>query len=140
MSESTTKPTKVDVNEYLDALTDPAKAEDSRTLIELMGGITGEPAVMWGPSMIGFGFWHYTYPTGNHGDLFFTGFAPRAKALTIYLTSGVEPVEEELARLGKHQVGKGCLYIKRLSDVDLDVLRELITKSVWLTKAQANTD
>ena len=138
MAESKTKPTAVSVDDYLASLPDQRKAVDARLLIQMMNEITGEPPVMWGPTMIGFGNWHYVYETGTHGDAFFTGFAPRSAALTIYLTAGLDVVQDELARLGKHKVGKGCLYIKRLSDIDLTVLREMIAKSDALTRNRAS--
>ena len=95
-----------------------------------MEEVTGEKAVMWGDSIVGFGTYHYVYASGREGDWPVTGFAPRKQALTLYIMSGFDQYDELLARLGKHSTGKSCLYIKRLSDVDVDVLRELVAESV----------
>jgi hypothetical protein len=99
---------------------------DCLTLIEMMGKETGEPPVMWGGSMVGFGIDHYCYPSGREGEIFKMGFSPRKAAFSIYLTRDLSGMAEHLARLGKHKQGKGCLYVKMLADVDLEVLREMI--------------
>lgn len=128
-SEQKTKPDTGDVDEFLSQLEDPAKRADSYALIELMGEVSGKPPVLWG-TMIGFGQYHYRYATGREGDAFLVGFSPRKAELSIYLMGTYFPEEEArreelLARLGKHRMGKACLYVKRLSDIDLGVLREL---------------
>jgi len=104
--------------------------------MEMMAEVTGEPAKMWGPSIIGFGTYHYVYESGREGDTMITGFSPRKAAHSIYLISGVEREAELLAKLGKYKTGKSCLYIKRLTDVDTDVLRELVVASVEKVKKQ----
>ena len=96
----------------------------------MLSAATGEPAVMWGSSIIGFGARHYRYASGHEGDTPLIGFSPRATALTLYLSLNFDDYTDTLARLGKHKIGKGCLYVKRLSDVDMAVLTELITDSV----------
>lgn len=128
-----------DVDEFLAAVPDPAKRADSYALIALMQQVSGEPPVLWG-SMIGFGRYHYKYPTGHEGDAFLIGFAPRKAEFSLYLMGCYFPEETErrdalLARLGKHRMGKACLYIKRLSDIDMAVVRELSEISVRVLRA-----
>jgi hypothetical protein len=131
MPEQKTKPTSADVNEFLDRVADPERRADARTLVKLMRDATGCPPRMWGPSMIGFGSYHYVYDSGHEGDIFLTGFSPRKNALVLYLMGGFdERFMELLKRLGKAKTGKACLYIKKLADVDLTVLQELIEKSL----------
>ena len=95
-----------------------------------MEAATGEPPALWGGSIVGFGSYHYRYATGHEGDAPLVGFSPRARAFSLYLSCDIEQHRERLDRLGKHKHGKGCLYVTRLSDVDEDVLRELIDASV----------
>lgn len=118
------------VEDYLQTVENPVRREDARTLIALMGEVSGEPARMCGPSMIGFGKLRYTYPTGHSGEMFKIGFAPRKPHLVIYNWSHFDDAQEVIGRLGKIKNGKGCLYINRLSDIDLSVLRELLTKGI----------
>jgi Domain of unknown function (DU1801) len=125
-SDVKTAPTGADAAQFIASIEDPQKREDSRTLLKLLGDITGEPAVMWGSSIVGFGSYHYRYASGHEGDACIIGFSPRKQSLTIYLSSGLEQHAALLAQLGKHSVGKGCLYIKRLSDVDPGVLSRLL--------------
>lgn len=125
-----TRPTDVDVTAFLDGLDDPVKRADADRLVELMGEATGEPPRMWGPSIVGFGACHYRYASGREGDTALVGFSPRKAAHSIYLLTYGETREDLLARLGPHRMGKGCLYVKRLADVDESVLRDLIDGSV----------
>jgi hypothetical protein len=107
------------------------RREDARRLCAMMEQITGEPPAMWGTSIIGFGAYHYRYASGRGGDSALASFSPRSQHLAIYLVGGFESRHQSvLARLGPHKAGKGCLYLKRLDDVDQDVLRELINRSV----------
>ncbi|MEL7159311.1 MAG: DUF1801 domain-containing protein [Bacteroidota bacterium] len=129
-NQNKTQPTDVAPADFVAAVTDEQKRHDSEWLLRTMEEITGAVPVMWGPSIIGFGSYHYVYPSGREGDWMLTGFSPRKNALTLYLMSGVEREAELLAKLGKYKTGKSCLYVKRLSDVDTDVLKELITASV----------
>tara|TARA_R110000868_G_scaffold241497_3_gene496509 strand:+ start:177649 stop:178110 length:462 start_codon:yes stop_codon:yes gene_type:complete len=109
----------------------PAKyAEDCQTLIQIMSEITKEPATMWGPSIVGFGTYHYVYESGREGDMPLVGFSPRAAALSLYINSGFDDIPELMEKLGKHKTGKGCLYIKSLDDVHLPTLKQLIRLSV----------
>ena len=107
-----------------------AGVEDSLVVLKMMEEVTGEPAEMWGTSIVGFGSYHYRYASGREGDMMLTGFAPRKQALTLYIMGGHERYEELMAKLGKHRTGSSCVYINKLADVDLDVLRELIAESV----------
>ena len=129
MAENKTKPTQVSVVDFLEALTDERKKSDCYVLLDIMKKITGEEPVMWGPGIVGFGSYHYTYETGREGDMILTGFSPRAQNISIYVMAGFERYPELIQKLGKHKTGKSCLYIKRLSDIDMDVLLELITTS-----------
>ena len=125
-----TTPTTASVDAFLDALDDAAKQDDSRAVAAMMTEVTGAPATMWGTSIVGFGNYHYRYASGREGDFFETGFAPRKRALTLYVMAGFSQYEALLGRLGKFTTGKSCLYVKRLADVDMGVLRELVAHSV----------
>ena len=130
MAENKTQPTDADVDAFIDAVENDRKREDSRVLIELMREVTGEEPVMWGPSIVGFGQYHYRYDSGREGDWFLTGFAPRKSNLVVYIMSGFPRHAELMDKLGKHRTGSSCLYINKLDDVDVDVLRELVRRSV----------
>ena len=126
-----TRKTNKSVLDFLNAITPDQKREDCFSILEIMKEITGLDPKMWG-TIVGFGDNHYKYATGREGDYFRVGFSPRAQNLTIYIMPGYQDFDEELSRLGKHKMGKSCLYIKRLSDVDEDVLVEIITKGLKL--------
>ena len=130
MADNKTKPTGISAKAFIDAIPDEAKRADARTLVKLMQTVTGEKPKMWGPSIIGFGTHHYKYESGREGDTALVGFSPRKSATVLYGVAEFKGAAKLLARLGKHTTGKGCLYIKNLSDVDLKVLEELIVKSV----------
>ncbi len=130
MAENKTKKTAVDPEAFLDTVEDERKRDDTRRVMQMMSEVTGEPPAMWGPTMIGFGNYHYVYESGREGDWFLTGLSPRSNALTLYIMPGFEQYEELMGRLGTYKTGKSCLYIKRLDDVDFDVLRELVEQSV----------
>ena len=130
MGEPKTKPTGKSVDAFLDAIEDERKRADARTVAEIMRDATGDEPRMWGPSIVGFGSYHYKYASGREGDWFKAGFSPRKQALTLYMMAGTSKDQDLYARLGKYTTGRSCLYLKRLSDVDLDVLRELIAASV----------
>jgi hypothetical protein len=135
MSDAKTKPTGVDVEGFLNTIVDEQQRADSRVISGMLQEITGEAPQMWGPSIIGFGSYHYRYASGHEGDSFISGFSPRKQNITLYLVYGFERHEELMQQLGKHKIGKACLYIKRLDDVNVDVLRELVTRSVAEVKA-----
>jgi hypothetical protein len=134
MAENKTRQTAVSVAAYLGALADETKRADAQALVKLMQSATGEEPKMWGPSIVGFGSYHYTYDSGREGDMPVVGFSPRKPATVLYGMRAAGNADALLARLGKHTTGKGCVYIKKLSDVDLKVLKELIVKSVAATR------
>jgi hypothetical protein len=130
MGELKTKKNKGSVEGFLNSVESERKREDSFAILNLMKEITGEEPAMWGPSIVGFGSYHYKYTSGREGDWFKTGFSPRKQSLTLYIMDGFSQYDELLGRLGKYTTGKSCLYIKKLEDVDLPILRELVEKSV----------
>lgn len=133
MAELKTKQNDQDVAAYLNGIADEQRRRDCLTILELMREVTGAEPNMWGDNIVGFGRHHYRYASGREGDWFLTGFSPRKQNLTLYLASGFDRHAELLQRLGKHSVGKACLYIKRLDQIDLPTLRELIERSVAQT-------
>lgn len=137
MAELKTQPNESSVSEFLETVESETKKADSFTIKTIMEEITGSPAVMWGSSIIGFGSYRYQYNSGRSGEWFLCGFSPRKQSLTLYIMSGFDGIDDYLAKLGKHKKSKGCLYIKRLADVDEAVLRELIQMSVQKLKARA---
>jgi hypothetical protein len=134
MAEIKTKETAVDVDDFIANIDDERKRDDARTIVRMMSQITGEPPRMWGPSIIGFGYYYYKYDSGHEGLLCMAGFSPRKAALTLYIGADFPAYEGLASKLGKHTQSKGCLYIKRLDDVDVDVLEKLIEESVADTK------
>ena len=133
MAKMKTTPTQASVDAYIDAVEDEQKRADCRAIAAMMAEVTGAPARMWGPSIVGFGTYHYRYASGREGDFMETGFAARKRAITLYIMAGFSEYGDLLAKLGKHDTGKSCLYVKRLADVDLAVLREMVERSVaWI--------
>jgi hypothetical protein len=130
MAETKTKPTEVDPRDFIAAVPDPQRRADAEKLLAMMERLTGEKPKMWGPSIVGFGSYTYRYETGHGGTMARMGFAPRGKESVVYLVPGYEGKEEQLARLGKHRIGKSCLYIKKLNDVDQDVLEEMLKSTL----------
>ena len=130
MAEPKTKPTKLSVAAFLKTVTDAQKREDAGAVIEIMRAATKADPVMWGTSIIGFGSYRYKYATGREGDWPIVGLSPRKQNLTIYIMQGFAERDGLMAKLGKHSTGSSCLYIKRLSDIDLPTLKKLITLSV----------
>jgi len=130
MAEMKTKETDASVDAFLDAIQPERRKRDGRVLCDLMQQVTGFEPKMWGPSMIGFGRYHYKYESGREGDLFLTGFSPRKSALSIYIMPGFIAYGRLMEKLGKHKIGKSCLYINKLDDVDMKTLEELIRRSV----------
>ena len=126
MAETKTKPTAMQVADFIDAAPDAVRREDARTLVALMTRIAGEEPAMWGPSIIGFGSYQYRYDSGHAGEACRLGFSPRKTELVLYVLNGSSEQDAQLARLGRHRTGKSCLYIKKLADVDMAVLEELI--------------
>jgi Domain of unknown function (DU1801) len=130
MAENKTKPTQVSVAAFIEAITDANRRTDAKALLKLMQSRSGEKPKIWGPSIIGFGNYHYKYDSGREGDMPVIAFSPRKAAIVLYGLIGISGAEALLAKLGKHTTGKGCLYIKKLSDVDLRVLETMVVKSL----------
>ena len=130
MAELKTRENDGDVLAFLNAVPDEGKRADARRVMAIMREVTGEEPRLWGDNIVGYGHYHYKYASGREGDWFLTGFSPRKANLTLYITSGFEQFEDLRARLGKHTVGKSCLYVKHLADLDETTLRELIGRSV----------
>jgi hypothetical protein len=130
MSELKTKRNDGDVEAFLNQVEHERKREDSFAVLELMRQITGEEPTMWGDSIIGFGSYDYKYASGREAEWFLTGFSPRKQNLTLYIMSGFDNYDVLLGKLGKYKIGKSCLYINKLEDIDQDVLRDLVHQSV----------
>jgi hypothetical protein len=130
MAENKTKPTQLSVAAFINALADPTRRADAKTLVRLMQSAAGEKPKMWGTSIIGFGSYHYTYDSGREGDMPLIGFSPRKAATVLYNLLGSSDSKALLAKLGKHTTGKGYLYVKKLADVDQQILEALIVKSL----------
>ena len=130
MSELKTRPTGASVEDFLNTVEHPQRREDGFELLEMMKDITNEEPTMWGSSIVGFGSYHYKYESGREGDIPLTGFSPRKRSFTVYIMSGFEEYKDLLDKLGKHKIGKSCLYINRLADVDKKVLKKIIKKSL----------
>lgn len=136
MADNRTQPTPASVDAFIAAAQPPERSADAQVLRAMMERLSGERATMWGPSIIGFGRYHYTYDSGREGDMARIGFSPRRAELVLYLVDGFPHHGELMARLGKHRTGKSCLYVKRLADIDTDVLEELILGSLAVMDAR----
>ena len=139
MAENRTKPTELSVAKFIDAIPDPTRRADAKALVKLMQDAAGEKPKMWGPSIIGFGSYHYKYDSGREGDMPLIGFSPRKAATVLYGLIGSSDSKVFLPKLGKHTTGKGCLYIKKLADVDQQVLEGMIAKSLAAMRTQNPT-
>lgn len=126
MAENKTQATGMSVTAFLDAVADPVRRSDGHALNALFQDLTAWSPQMWGPSIIGYGSYHYTYDSGRSGDFLATGFSPRKTNLSIYIMPGYADFSTILGRLGKHKIGKSCLYVNKLADIDMDVLKELV--------------
>jgi hypothetical protein len=129
-TEPKTKVTAVTPKDFIAALEDGTRKQDAEVLLKWMTKVTGLKPKMWGPSIIGFGRYHYKYESGREGEMCMIGFSPRKANMVVYLISGFKSYEGQLARLGKHKTGQSCLYLGPLSGVDLDVLEEMVTDSL----------
>ena len=129
MAELKTQKNDASVQEFLNAVPNERKREDSFAVLKLMQEVTGEEPVMWGPSIIGFGNYHYKYASGREGDWFLVGFSPRKQNLTLYIMAGFDNYDSLMSDLGIYKTGKSCLYVKRLEDIDCSVLEQLLTAS-----------
>ena len=130
MAENKTRATIASVTEFINTIEDRQKRADARKVAAIMRRVTGKRAKMWGPSIVGYGTYHYKYESGREGDFMIAGFSPRRQALTVYILAGFGRFDTLMGKLGKYKTGKSCLYIKRLSDVDEKVLEKLIDGSV----------
>ncbi len=135
MAELKTKATARSVADFMTSVDNPVRRADAEQMITLMERVTGEPATMWGPSIIGFGQYHYRYESGHEGDMCRIGFSPRKPNLVLYVAA-YEGRDAYLARLGKHKTGKGCIYVNKLADVDMAVLEKLV-RDGWAYMAKA---
>ena len=126
MSENKTQPTKQTVSDFIAQVEHATRRADAEALHKMFTEITGWRAQMWGPTMVGYGSYHYIYDSGREGDCLATGFSPRKGSLSIYIMPGYADFGEILSRLGKHKIGKSCLYVNKLADIDMGVLRELV--------------
>jgi hypothetical protein len=134
MAELKTKVNEASVNKFLNSVADKQKREDSYVILELMKKITKFEPKMWGSSIVGFGSYHYKYESGREGDICLIGFSPRKQNLTLYIMSGFSKYGDLMKKLGKYKTGKACLYINKLDDIDIKVLKELINESVKTLK------
>ena len=139
MAENKTRPTGASVTAFMAAISDRAMRADAKKVAAMMRRVTGKRARMWGPSIVGYGSYHYRYASGREGDFMITGFSPRKQALTLYIMPGFSRFDTLMSKLGKHRTGKSCLYIRRLADVDETVLEQIIADSVGHIRAHYDT-
>lgn len=139
MTEAKTKPTEASIDAYLDSRASPVQLADCKSLMAMFKRVTKEQPKMWGPSIVGYGSYSYKYESGRTGESCLTGFAVRGRELVVYLVAESPEQQELLAKLGKHKIGKSCLYIKRLTDIDTKVLEALVAKSVSEVKRRHAT-
>lgn len=136
MAENKTRPTKLSVASFINSIELAERRKDCRTLVKLMKDVTKASPKMWGSSIVGFGTYHYKYASGREGDFFLAGFSPRKNDLTLYVMAGFDRYPELMKKLGTYKTGRSCLYVKRLDDVDMKVLKKLVTGSVkYMRKA-----
>jgi len=130
MAENKTTRNRNDVMDFLKGIQEEKKRQDTLVLLELFQETTGLKPEMWGSGIIGYGTYHYRYESGREGDFFLTGFSPRKQSLTIYIMPGFDRFPEMMKKIGKHKTGKSCLYVKKLEDIDMEVLKNLIRASL----------
>jgi len=140
MATLKTQENEASVKQFIDGLENSSRKKDCLTVKKMMQEITGKRARMWGSSIVGFGSYHYKYASGREGDYLVTGFSPRKQNFTIYIMPGYTNYQHLLDKIGKHKLGRSCLYVKSLDDIDLDVLRTLVTDSVIEMKALYKTN
>lgn len=140
-AQNKTQVTKTEPSEFIAAVEPEKKKQDAATLLEFFNKITGLKPQMWGPSIIGYGRYHYKYESGREGEFMMTGFSPRKQNLTVYIMPGYryDSMKEKLGRLGKHKLGKSCLYINKLADVDMDVLEEIVLEGLSCIRGNYQT-
>ena len=125
-TENKTKPTEINPHDFVAAIEHPTRRADAEQLLAFFARVTGMTPKMWGPSIIGYGSYHYKYESGREGDMCMTGFSPRKSNLVFYILPGYRDLGDRLDRLGKHKIGKSCLYVNKLADIDMDVLEEIV--------------
>ncbi|WP_316827360.1 DUF1801 domain-containing protein [Pedobacter miscanthi] len=134
MAQNKTTENNLSVTDFLNTVTDETKRKDCFNLTDIIAETTGFKAKMWGTAIVGFGSYHYKYESGREGDAPLVGFSPRKDAIALYLSSQFNNREELLAKLGKHKTAKACVYVKKMSDIDVEVLKEMVTSSVaWIS-------
>ncbi len=133
-SDMVTVPTRASVTQFINAVENETRRKDAKTLLSMMKKLTGDKPVMWGPSIIGFGEYHYKYDSGREGDFMLVGFSPRKTNMVLYVLGSLKDDDPLIGKLGKHKRGRSCLYVNKLDDVDLGVLEKMITKSYNNTK------
>ena len=138
MTEQKTRQKSPSVTQFLNGVEDETRRKDSKKILKMMREITGEKPKMWGAAIVGFGKYHYKYASGREGDWCLTAFSPRKQAMSIYIMSGFSGEDALMKKLGKHKTGKSCLYVRKLEDIDLDVLEQLIDKSVRYMRKKYN--
>ncbi len=138
MAEVKTKKTNDSITSFINAVQDEAKCKDCFAIVELIKEVTGLSPNMWGTAIVGFGSYHYKYESGHEGDMCLIGFSPRKQNIALYVGAGNERIQRLLPNLGKHKTGKGCLYINKLSDVDIDVLKKIFKTSFVDSKKNHN--
>lgn len=140
-AENKTQVTKVEPKDFVAAVENPKRRADGEAMLAFFERVTGLKAQMWGPSIIGYGRYHYKYESGREGEAMLTGFSPRKSNLVFYIMPGYREVEmqEKLSRLGKHKLGKSCLYVNKLDDIDLDVLEEIVLDGVSYMREKYQT-
>lgn len=136
MAENKTRATNASVRAYLDAIPDAARRADCEAIVAMMERVTGAPPVMWGDSIVGFDSYHYQYASGREGDAPLAGFASRKGDISIYLSCEAPPTDALRERLGRHKMGKACLYVRRLDDVDRQVLEQMVAEAAAATRAR----
>ncbi len=140
-SENKTQITGVDPKDFVAAVEHPTRKADAEALLDFFDRVVGAKAQMWGPSIIGYGRYHYKYDSGREGEMILTGFSPRKSNLVFYIMPGyrAEEMQEKLSRLGKHKLGKSCLYVNKLADIDMDVLEEIVLDGVAYMREKYET-
>ncbi len=134
-----TQPTTVSPQEFVASIEHPVRRADAEALLDFFARVTGMKPRMWGPTIIGYGEYHYKYASGREGDFLITGFSPRKANLVFYIMPGYAEMGDMLVRLGKHRLGKSCLYVNKLSDIDLDVLAEIILAGIADVRSRYDT-
>ena len=140
-ADNKTKPTEVDPKDFVAAVESDKKRADAEVLLDFFDRVTGLKPKMWGPSLIGYGRYHYKYESGREGDMLMTGFSPRKANLVFYIMPGYrsDEMQDKLSRLGKHKLGKSCLYVNKLADINMDVLEEIVVDGVDYMRANYET-